>query len=86
MPAIRVAERSPSLRGANRSVFDLLRRYEHDSPVTPFGNRIAGPLVIANRLFNGASCFLDDTAEQFIVGLSNLFEFGFGRRPDVKSI
>gem|GEM_PF-2222475 len=62
-----------------KSVFDLVRRYEHYSPITPLCDRIACALVIANGLFNSTSSFINNTIEQFFFCLSDRFEFSLRR-------
>jgi hypothetical protein len=65
--------------GYRKSVFDLLRRHEHHSPVAPLRYRIACTLVIANGFFNGAPSFINDTIKQFFFCLSDRFELSLRR-------
>lgn len=63
------------------SIFDLIRRNEHDAPISPLSNWVTRPLVIANSFLNSASRCVDDTIVRKLIGCGFRFQLNYRWNP-----
>jgi len=70
-------EGTPPLGTNAISIFDLFWRDEHDSPISPLRDGIAGPLVISDGFLNSASGRIKYAAVKQLIGDALCFQLSF---------